>query len=196
VALPLFGGGVAVIGLALLSVSRAIRHLERTYRRQKALELEQLQAQTLSRRRDKLRNLFARPKGWKEVVQQLLVDAQVLNPAEAASALHDRVRVSAAPPHFVVGTATGHYLFTTALDQAHGEWDRVIRGGEVVSLDAALSPTARVEAQALWEHFARDGGLQASALPRDSAWHLAVREVPDWRPRRNWPRRLLSKVGL
>jgi hypothetical protein len=56
-------------------------------------------------------------------------------------------------------------------------------------LDAALSPTARVEAQAVWNHFMDS---DTATLPRDADWYLVVREAPKWESRlresRQWKR--------
>jgi len=161
------------------AVTRAIRRLEQTYRRQKSLELEQLEAQVVARRREEVRGLLGQVGGWQGVLDQLLADAL---PETGAQVEPDGLLdVSAVPaPRFNVAGSDGCvYLFTTAPDALRkaGVLDR--RDVEI-PLDATLHPAARVEVQEVWDHLAvkRLGGDRVPALPRRAGWFLVVRQKP------------------
>lgn len=163
-------------------LTRAIRRLEQTYRREKSLELEQLQAQGVSRRKADVDIALSREGGWREVAQQLLADAL---PEETVDASGDSwitaLDVAAAPPHFVLARQDGsgdRFLFSTALDRKE-----IGRRARVIPLDASLSPAARVEAEAVWRHLADKQGLAARALPRQAEWILVAQGGKDGRAR-------------
>jgi len=157
------------------AVTRAIRRLERTYRRQKSLELEQLQAQAVARRRAEVEELLARPDGWRNVLNQLLADA--LPEVGARVGTGGVLDLGGSPvPRFTVAGRDGRsYLFTTS-PEALRRVKVVGRRERATPLDAALSPAARVEVQAVWDHLAaqRLRG-QAPVLPRRAEWFLVVR---------------------
>jgi hypothetical protein len=178
--------GLGFLGVSGLIQSAAIRGLERTYRRQKSLELEQLQAQAIDARRREMAQLLASEEdGWQTVIDQLLVDADRQSVAalphgsERAGRL-SLLDISMVPvPRFTVaGPGDVTYLFTTsprALRQIH----ILSRKHKAVALDASLHPAARVEVQAVWDHLAarRLPGQGTAALPRQAAWFLVARPV-------------------
>jgi hypothetical protein len=182
------GAALAVI-LSNAAVTRAINHLERSYRRQKTLQLEQLQAQLILERGAELRELLGEDEAWRGVVQQLLADA-FPGQAEAepgAAAWLTLVSVADRPAQFAVGRqdqAGQTFLFTTAREEARSSrpgWLRaLLRLNRVAPLDASLSPTARIEVEAIWRHLAERRGLEPAALPRQAEWYLVAP-----RPRRH-----------
>ena len=158
------------------AVTRAIRRLEKTHRRQKALELEQLEAQVVARRQEEVKGLLAQTGGWQRVLDQLLADAL---PETGAQVEPDGLLdMNAAPvPRFNVAGKDGCvYLFTTAPDALRKLKLLDRRDGDI-PLDATLHPAARVEAQAVWDHLSakRLGGDQNLVLPRQAGWFLVVR---------------------
>ena len=160
------------------AVTRAIRKLEKTHRRQKALELEQMEAQVVVRRQEEVKDLLARAGGWWRVLDQLLADAL---PEMGARVEPDGLLdVSATPvPRFnVVGKDGSIYLFTTAPDTLRKLKLLDRRDGDI-PLDATLHPAARVEVQEVWEHLsAKRLGDQGFVLPRQAGWFLVVRQRP------------------
>ncbi len=171
----------AAVTLSNGAVTQAIRRLEATYRRQKSQEMEQARQRELTEHVAQLRaRLAGDSNAWRDVVAQLLVDAG----ADGVATRLEMERVSADPaPCYTIGGGRWHYLFTTNPARLR-EARLVHRSDPVVSLDTALSPFARVEAQALWDYFAQDLGAQAR-LPRDVMWYLvAHREAPLPRARR------------
>lgn len=173
-----------VVGLAATAaftlsngaVTRAIRKLEKTYRRQKALELEQLEAQAVARRQEEVKGLLAQTGGWQRVLDQLLADA--LPETGACVEPDGLLDVNAAPvPRFNVAGKDGSvYLFTTAPDALRKVKLLDRRDGDI-PLDATLHPAARVEAQAVWDHLsAKRLGDQGLVLPRQAEWFLVVRQ--------------------
>lgn len=169
--------GLAVT-LSNAAVTRAIRRLERTYRRQKSLELEQLQAQAVARRLEEVRGLLAQPDGWRKVLDQVLADAVPNITARLSDA--DLLEISAAPvPRFtVLGVDGTGYTFTTSAETLQRYFPLVMKG-EVIPLDAALHPALRAEVQAVWDHLAAER-LPAECplddvLPRQAHWDLIIR---------------------
>jgi hypothetical protein len=160
------------------AVTRAIRKLEKTHRRQKALELEQLEAQVVARRQEEVKDLLAQMGGWQRVLDQLLADALPETGARVeADGLLD---VNAVPvPRFNVAGKDGSvYLFTTAPDALRKVKLLDRRDGDI-PLDATLHPAARVEVQAVWDHLsAKRLGDQGVMLPRQAEWFLVVRQKP------------------
>jgi hypothetical protein len=180
--------GLAFTGFSSLAQAAAIRSLERTYRRQKSQELELALGRELTAHLEQLRtHLAGGEDAWRGVVRQLLVDAGI-----GDAAMLEAGGVSIEPvPCLVVEGGSRRYLFTTAPDELRRN-DAVRRSDRVILLDAALSPFARIEAQALWDHLAAQrwhGGQ--TTLPRDATWYLVVHEVSTRRPhkRRMWWRR-------
>ena len=167
--------GLVFNALTSLTQAVAVRSLERTYRRQKAQELELAMTQTLTSHQEQVRDrLAADPDAWRGVVRQLLTDAGV----DGDATLVNVPDISTTPcPHFTVSGTSDQpcYLFTT--DPGSLRSSRTVRRrDQAVLLDMTLSPFARVEAQALWDHLAQ-GRLRGkpSALPRDAAWWLVIR---------------------
>ncbi len=161
------------------AVTRAIRRLEATYRRQKSLELEQLQAQLVAQRRAEVEGLLAHPDGWRQVLNQLLADA--LPEVDARVGTEGVLKVAVVPtPYFVVaGEEDGRtYLFTTS-PEALREAAVLGRKDPVVPLDASLYPAARVEVQTVWEYLVVQHVRQEDipVLPRQAEWFLAVRRA-------------------
>jgi len=190
--------GLVFNALTSLTQAVAVRSLERTYRRQKAQELELAMNQSLTTYQGQVRDrLAADPDAWRGVVRQLLTDAGV----DGDATLVNVPDVSTTPcPHFIVSGANGQprYLFTT--DPGSLRSSRTVRRrDQAVLLDMTLSPFARVEAQALWNHLAgeRLRGKQ-SALPRDAAWWLVIRRRTKSVPRakkKRWSWSWRSKRG-
>ena len=71
------------------------------------------------------------------------------------------------------------FVFTASRDEAaagrRGLLRSLLRLHPIVPLDASLTPTARVEVEAVWRHVAEKRGLEPSALPRQAEWYLVVR---------------------
>lgn len=167
----------AVVTLSNGAVTRAIRSLERTYRRQKSLELEQLQVQLVTQRRAEVETELARPGGWQKVINQVLADVLPEVGAGVGEAGVLDLSVEPAPRFTVAGENGRRYLFTTSpegLQKAR----LVGRRERAIPLDGSLHPAARVEMQAVWEHLAaqRLRGVQVPVLPRQAGWWLVVRE--------------------
>jgi hypothetical protein len=158
------------------AVTRAIRKLEKTYRRQKSLELEQLEAQAVARRREEVKALLDQEGGWQKVLDQLLADAL---PETGAHVEPDGLLdLNAAPaPRFnVAGNDGCVYLFTTSPDALRKVKLLDRKSGEI-QLDGTLHPAARVEVQEVWDHLsAKRLGDQGFVLPRQAEWFLVVRE--------------------
>jgi hypothetical protein len=155
---------------------RSLRGLERTYRRQKGLELEQLQARAVRERQEEVRGLLAEPDGWLEVLAQLVADA--LPDAGRRMVGATVLDLSAAPAsRFAVGGSDGvTYLFTTS-PEALRRVKVLGKKDEALPLDASLHPAARVEVQAVWDHLAAKRlRSDAPSLPRQAEWFLVVRE--------------------
>ncbi|MDY6878119.1 MAG: M23 family metallopeptidase [Chloroflexota bacterium] len=190
--------GLVFNALTSLTQAVAVRSLERTYRRHKAQELELAMDQTLTSHQEQVRDrLAADPDAWRGVVRQLLTDAGV----DGDATLVNVSDISVTPcPHFTVAGANGQpcYLFTT--DPGSLRSSRAVRRrDQAVLLDMTLSPFARVEAQALWDHLAQ-GRLRGkpSALPRDAAWWLVIRRRTKSVPRaknKRWSWSWRSKRG-
>lgn len=168
----LAAGAAATLSNGLLA--RAVRRLEQTYRREKSLELEQLQAQTVARRQAELEDILIREDGWRDVVRQLLADALPSEhaPASGGDGWVTLVDVLDSPPGFIVGRQDGRgetYLFTTSPSARRKDFR-----GPVIPLDAALSPTARVEAEAVWRCLATRRNLDPQVLPRQAGWYVVA----------------------
>lgn len=180
------GAALAVI-LSNAAVTRSINHLERSYRRQKTLELEQLQAQLMANRDGELREILDDSDGsWRQVVQQLLADAfpERIATDTGSDGWLTLAEVSDRPPQFAVGRQdeTGEtFLFSAsreALSGSPGLRDiifNLLRRDPIIAVDASLSPTARVEVEAVWRHLAQTRSLDPLALPRKAEWYLTVR---------------------
>jgi hypothetical protein len=170
-------GAGAVITLSNGRVAREVKRLAAAYRRQKSLELEQLQARLVAEREAEVKRELAQAGGVERVLNQLLADA--LPETGAAVGREGVLDVSVTPaPRFTVAGPDGHqYLFTTAPDLLRSV-GMLGRKDEAVPLDAAIHPAARAEVQAVWEYVAarRLRGPQPTYLPRQAAWYLIVRE--------------------
>jgi len=158
------------------AVTAAITRLERTYRRQKALELEQLQAQLVDRRRAEVQALLAQPEGWRQVLDQVLADVLPGEGARVDSVGVLDMSATPAPRFTVAGPGGRSYLFTTAPEVLRS-LGQIWRKERVVPLDAALSPALRMEVQAVWENLSagRLGEEVGNPLPRQAEWFLVVR---------------------
>ena len=73
----------------------------------------------------------------------------------------------------VTGQDGRRYTFTVAPDTVRQRW--TLGRDRAVSLDASLSPTVRVEVQAVWEHLAQQRHLDLRTLPRRAEWYLVER---------------------
>lgn len=154
------------------AVTRAIRRLERSYRRQKALELELLQAEVVNRREREVRQRLATdPDAWRALLNQLLADAYPAAPVQVGPA--GLLSLAVTPgPRLVVASQTGTLIFTTDPEPLR-RVGLVGRREMPVPLDAGLHPAARVEMQAVWEHLAAQRlGDVAPVLPRQAAWFV------------------------
>ena len=181
--------GLGFNGFASLAQAAAARSLERTYRRHKSQELELAMAQSLTARQEQVHDCLASdPDAWRKVVRQLLADTRVDSDATSV----DEIVFSIVPrPHFIVSGMDGqqHYLFTTDPGLLHGGRLKRLRD-RVIPLDAASSPFARVEAQALWDCLAQNQlRVEQHTLPRDAAWWLVVQRSTEWIPRARKKRR-------
>ena len=158
------------------AVTRAIRRLERTYRRQKSLELEQLQAQVVERRMQEVRRELAANEGWRKVLNQVLADALKDTSARVGSVGILSLTTEPAPAFTVAGEDGREYLFTTA-PEALEKVGWIGRRTPVVPLDASLHPAARAEVQAVWDRLAEQRLRgEIPVLPRQAEWFLVVRE--------------------
>jgi hypothetical protein len=173
--------------LAAGAETRAIRSLERAYRRAKTQDVELRMEQAMSEAREKAREEISRgKKGWRTVLGRLLVDAQVVYEEpqleQGSASVHP-------VPHAIVNHGVKRFILTTD-PEAIAEGDLADRGDRVVVLDSAVASTARVEAQALWDYLA--GDIPQSMVPREAAWYLVVHEPRPWRARvrRHWWQRL------
>jgi hypothetical protein len=170
--------GLAVGAAMTLSngrVARAVRQMERTYRRQKSLEMEQILAQEMERRRIEVQQELRRTDdAWREVLNQLLADAALDDDLHIGPA--GLLSLSAAPsPRFAVAEAAGRILLFTTAPETLRKIGLLQRESRTIPLDADLYPTARVEVQAVWEYLAEQRiGADAPALPRQAAWYLIV----------------------
>jgi len=175
--------GMILNGFASLTQAAAVRSLERTFRRQKSLELELAMAQDVTARLDNLReHLSSSSRAWREIAGQLLLDAGVATAEEIVLNLDE---ASVLPPYFAISAGGNRYLFTTDPSQA-------CRRDCVISLDAAtVSPFARVEAHALWAHLT-DQDVPTVVLLRNVAWYVIVRSSSGW----NWDPRKWTLKGL
>jgi len=166
----------AAVTVSNLAVTREICLLKQTYRWQKSLELEQIQARLIDDRRDELARRLEQNGAWRNVVHQILADAF---PDGASRDVGEDgwitpVDVSGSPPAFTVARqdeSGSRFTFTTASDRP-----RWRRREPAVPVDASLSPTARIEVEAVWRHLAEGRGLDPQAVPRMASWHL-VRQV-------------------
>ena len=167
--------GLAVT-LSNAAVTRAIRRLTRTYRRQKSLELEQLQEEVVGRRMQEVRrDIGAGPEGWRKVLNQVLADALDTGHRIGPAGLLN-LSVEPVPRFAVAGKDGWEYLFTTSPDSLRrvGLLDR---REEPVPLDGSLHPAARAEVQAVWDHLAEQRLRgEVPVLPRQAEWFLVVRE--------------------
>ena len=170
-------GTGAVVTLSNGRVAREVRKLARAYRRQKSLELEQLQARLVAEREAEVKGELSQAGGVERVLNQLLADA--LPETGAVVGREGVLDVSVTPaPRFTVAGPEGHqYLFTTAPDLLRSV-GMLGRKDAATPLDAAIHPAARAEVQAVWEHVAarRLRGPQPTYLPRQAAWYLVVRQ--------------------
>ncbi|MCP3958720.1 MAG: hypothetical protein GY719_12775 [bacterium] len=166
---------LAFNGVTSLLQALAVRSLTRAFRRQKSQELEWAMAGELIEHQESLREqLDGDPRGWQRQVRQLLTDARVGGGEDVPLMLGD---VSVSHPAFEVVGDTARYTFTTDPDRARG--NRLARWrnwrDRVISLDTAISPFARVDAQVLWGHLAarKQDGFVLSR--RNMAWYVVVR---------------------
>jgi hypothetical protein len=167
----------AAISLSNGAMTRAIRRMERTYRRQKALELEQLQTRAVAQRRMEVEALLTQPQGWQTIIGQLLSDA--LPEMGDYPAQTDVIELSTTPaPRFTVAGANSNaYLFTTSPEELR-RVGILKRREQPLPLDAGLHPAARVEIQAVWEHLAQQRLRENTPmLPRQAEWFLVAREM-------------------
>ena len=178
-------GAGAVITMSNSRVAREVRDMAQTYRRQKSLELEHLQIQELRHRQAEVdAQLSAQgPDGWKPVLNQLLTDALPDQTGEVKVGAAGMLHLSAEPPQFLVDGDGEHvYLITTAPPPPSGRFRALFgdRGPLIVPLDASLSPAARIEAQAIWQHLISKSPQYRNAslphLPRQAEWYLVVRQ--------------------
>jgi hypothetical protein len=170
-------GTGAVVTLSNWRVAREVRKLTASYRRQKSLELEQLQARRVAEREAEVKRELAQVGGVERVLNQLLADALPETGAVVGREGVLDVSVSPAPRFTVAGPNGYQYTFTTAPDLLRSV-GILGRKDAATPLDAAIHPAARAEVQAVWEHVAarRLRGPQPTYLPRQAAWYLIVRE--------------------
>jgi hypothetical protein len=170
---------LAFNGFSGLAQTAAVQNLARIYRREKGLELEQLQAQAVAQRRHEVTGLLAQEDGWRQVIDQLLADAL----PDSADRVTDEgvldLSLTPAPRFTVVGPNQRSYLFTTS-PEALRRVRMLSRRDRAIPIDAALHPAARVEVQAVWEHLARTRlrtgwSGKTGTLPRQAEWFLVVR---------------------
>jgi hypothetical protein len=180
------GAGFAFLGATVMAATLAIRAFERTYRRQKALELEQLQASLVEQRRAEVKKILHtgasdQEQGWRKIVRQLLADALPESGGRIGAGGLLNLSASPAPRFTVAGAGESNYLFTTS-PEALRRVKMIGRRDKALPLDAGLHPAARVEVQAVWDFLALRQRLaerresDAPTLPRQAEWFLVVRE--------------------
>jgi hypothetical protein len=177
----------AVVTISNGAVARAVARVEATYRRQKSQQLEFTMRREMAARLAQLHVELKGPDAWLDVVGQLLTDAGVA--FDGARLAVSSVAADPNPCLVVTAGETWRYVFTTADPARLRAGHAIRRRDRVVPLDATLSPYARIEAQALWDHFSRQRPLGRVTLPRDAAWHLVVQETQAWKPRAKRRRR-------
>ncbi len=165
-----------VITVGNFSVMSAILYLERSMRRQKAMEREdrmreQLQTyvQTLTER------LEGNAEAWRGVALQMLARATGKTRLGSEDDLQV-VLAASEPPKLVIAssrTPDVEYLLTTTLQG----WKRSLRR-KAIPLDAVLYPEARLDAYALWAAWVRrlDPQVEEAAvvLRKEAPWWLIV----------------------
>ncbi|TET50654.1 MAG: hypothetical protein E3J64_07960 [Anaerolineales bacterium] len=170
--------------------TRAIRSLERAYRRAKTQEMELRMERAMNEARDRAQKALTGGKdAWKGVLARLLVDGQV--PYEEPQLEQGSASVHPVP-HAIINHGAKRFVLTTD-PEAIAEGELTTPSDRVVPLDSGIASTARVEAQALWEYLA--GEIPQSMVPREAAWYLVVHEPQPWRARvrRQWWRRLFRR---
>ena len=169
-AVVMFLVGLAFNGFASLAQAAAVRSLERTYRRQKSQELELQQYRLVAQRQEELKKVLAQTGGWREVLKQVIADAL---PDEGTNLLSLGNGSATPAPHFVALGDKREYVFTVSPDALRERG--LFRRDRVIPLDASLSPTVRVEVQAVWQHLVDRHSPDSRALPRRAEWFLVVR---------------------
>jgi hypothetical protein len=174
-------GGVAIAallavlafnGFASLTQAASMRSLERTYRRQKAQEMEYHQYNMVVQRQEELTEILAQTGGWQEVLKQVITDAS----PDVSTGWLTLISIAASPvPHFVVFGDEREYVFTVSPNAVCSRTRRLFQRDQVVLLDASLSPAVRVEVQAVWHCLAAQQSLDIGVLPRQAEWFLVVR---------------------
>jgi hypothetical protein len=164
--------GLAFNGFASLSQAASMRSLERTYRRQKAQEMEYHQYNVVVQRQEELTEILAQTGGWQEVLRQVITDAS----PDVSTGWLTLVSIAVSPvPHFVVFGDEREYVFTVSPNAMRSRAQRLFQRDQVVPLDASLSPAVRVEVQAVWRCLAEQQSLDAGGLPRQAEWFLIAR---------------------
>ncbi len=153
-------------GATSLLQAVAVRSWTRTYRQQKAQEMEYRQDQAIARRKAEIEQLLADDAGnWRQVVAQILADA--VPGADTAWLTTADVSTTPVPRFDVVGQDNQRYTFTVSPATLR-------RKSRVIPLDASLSPAMRMEVQIAWEHLAEQHGLDLQLLPRRAEWFLVL----------------------
>jgi hypothetical protein len=175
-----FAGGLATVALlvalafnaiAALTQAMSVRALTHTYRRQKAQEMEYRQYQVVAQRQAEVEAQLAEDGDWRPVLAQVLAEA--VPDADTTWLTVAGVSCSPVPRLDVTGQDGRQYVFTVAPNTVRQRL--TLRRDWMISLDASLSPTVRVEVQAVWEHLAQQRNLDLRTLPRRAEWYLVER---------------------
>jgi|GEM_PF-4313057 len=171
-----------VITVGNFSVMSAILHLERSMRRQKAMEREDRLRERLRAYAQTLTERLGKEEGWRGVALGMLARAT----GEARLGSEDDLQVvlaSASPvPELVLVSRAQpavEYVLTTrpqVLGKLRGWKRRLWR--EAIPLDAVLYPEARLEAYGLWATWVRrlDPQVEEATvmLQEEAPWWLVV----------------------
>ena len=172
VAIAALLAGLTFNGFASLTQAASMRSLGKTYRRQKAQEMEYHQYNMVVQRQEELTEILAQTGGWQEVLRQVITDAS----PDVSTGWLTLASIAGSPvPHFVVFGDEHEYVFTVSPDAMRSRAQRLFQRDQVVPLDASLSPSVRVEVQSVWRCLAEQQSLDAGGLPRQAEWFLIVR---------------------
>lgn len=170
------------VGIGSLAQAGGARALTAAYRRQMAQSLEWQQDEIIEQRRTEAEQVLRDTGDWRGVLRQVLVDAlPEVGAGDASVEIGDTwlavVDVGISPARFAVARQTGEegsdkrYTFTTSPRiPLINRWRE-----RAISLDAALSPSVRVEVEAVWRYLLQKREVDAVAvLPRRAEWYLVI----------------------
>ena len=170
------------VGVGSLVQAGSARSLAVAYRRQMAQSLEWQQDEIIEQRRREAEQALRDTGDWRGILRQVLVDALPEIgagdvSAEVGNTWLAPVDVGVSPARFAVARQAGEadgdkrYTFTTSPRiSLINRWRK-----RVITLDAALSPSVRVEVEAVWRYLLQKREVDAVAvLPRRAEWYLVI----------------------